>query len=153
MSTDSNITRRQAVKTAGLAGAAYLIVASLIAAIGEGTAIAAGGCAKLTPELTEGPCWVNAMLRRSNVVAKAHGGGEQAGVPLDLYINVVDSSNDCKPLDGVAVDIWHANAHGLYSDESSQAAGGGTSSAAGDTITDNWAARLPDHRRGLRPAP
>jgi protocatechuate 3,4-dioxygenase beta subunit len=78
------------------------------------------------------------MLRRSNVLANAHGGGEQAGVPLDLYINVVDSNNDCKPLNGVAVDIWHANAHGLYSDESSQAAGGGTSSAASDTITDNW---------------
>ena len=138
MSTDSHITRRQAVKTAGLAGAAYLIAPSLIAAITKGTAIAAGSCARLTPELTEGPYWVNTMLRRSNVLANAHGGSEQAGVSLELYINLVDSSNDCKPLDSVAVDIWHANAHGLYSDESSQAAGGGTSSAAGDTITDNW---------------
>src|SRR5205807_7773298 len=34
------------------------------------------------------------------------------------------------------VDIWHANAHGLYSDESSQQAAGGTT--GGDTISDNW---------------
>jgi protocatechuate 3,4-dioxygenase beta subunit len=138
MTVDSNITRRQAVKSAGVAGVAYLIAPSLVAAISEGTAIAAGGCAKLTPELTEGPYWVNAMLHRSDVRANAQGGGFQAGVPLQLTINVVASNNDCKPLNGVAVDIWHANAHGIYSDESSQAAGGGTSSAAGDTITDNW---------------
>jgi protocatechuate 3,4-dioxygenase beta subunit len=36
------------------------------------------------------------------------------------------------------VDIWHANAYGLYSDESSQAAGGGDSSSSEDTITDNF---------------
>jgi hypothetical protein len=88
MTTDSNITRRQAMKTAGLAGAACLIARSLIAAISEGTAIAAGGCANLTPELTEGPYWVNTMLRRSNLLPNAHGGGEQVGVPLDLYITL-----------------------------------------------------------------
>lgn len=57
-------------------------------------------------------------------------------MPLRLTINVVDSSSGCKPLSGVAVDIWHANAHGLYSDESSQQAGGGTT--GGDTLSDNW---------------
>jgi protocatechuate 3,4-dioxygenase beta subunit len=50
----------------------------------------------------------------------------------------VDSSRDCTPLNGVAVDIWHANASGIYSDESSQAAGGGDSVTAEDTISDNF---------------
>jgi protocatechuate 3,4-dioxygenase beta subunit len=137
MSINRVFTRRQAMRTVGAAGAAY-VFAPALTVLGERTAIAAGSCAKLTPELTEGPYWVNTMLRRADVRANSKGGGRQAGVPVDLYINVVDSTDDCRPLNGVAVDIWHANAHGLYSDESSQAAGGGTSGAAGDTIGDDW---------------
>ena len=84
-----------------------------------------------------------------------NGGSQQAGVPLDLYINVVDTSNGCKALDGVAVDIWHASAHGVYSDESSQAAGGGTSSTAGNTIADNWLRgyQITGKDRGLGTSP
>ena len=93
------------------------------------------------------------MLHRSDVRANSHGGGHQAGVPLRLTINVVDSNKGCKPLDGVAVDIWHANAHGLYSDESSQQAGGGTTS--GDTISDNWLRgyQITGKDRGLKHKP
>jgi protocatechuate 3,4-dioxygenase beta subunit len=151
MSIDRDLTRRQAIRAAGVAGAAYVLAPGL-SGLGPGTAIAASSCAKLTPELTEGPYWVNTMLHRSDVRASSKGGGLQAGVPVDLYINVVDSSRGCRPLDGVAVDIWHANAHGLYSDESSQAAGGGTSSAAGDTIADNWLRgyQVTGKDRGLR---
>ena len=78
------------------------------------------------------------MLRRPDVRANSNGTSYQSGVPLQLYINVVDSHRDCKPLNGVAVDIWHANAYGIYSDESSQASGGGDSSRAEDTITENF---------------
>lgn len=136
MSNEHRITRRQAVRTAGLIGAAYVAPPSLVQALGGAQAIAASKCSRLTPELTEGPYWVNTMLHRSDVRSNSHGGGLQAGVPLELTINVVDSSDGCRPLNGVAVDIWHANAHGLYSDESSQQAGGGTT--GGDTLADNW---------------
>ncbi len=135
MSSEHRITRRNALTGAGALGAAYLVGPLLIEVPG-GTAIAANDCARLTPELTEGPYWVNTMLHRSDVRANSHGGGHQDGVPLRLTINVVDSSKGCKPLNGLAVDIWHANGNGLYSDESSQQAGGGTS--GGDTISDNW---------------
>ncbi|HWH10340.1 MAG TPA: hypothetical protein VG165_04380 [Solirubrobacteraceae bacterium] len=151
MKIDQHFTRRQAIRAAGVAGAAY-VLAPALTGVGQGTAIAASSCAKLTPELTEGPYWVNSMLHRSDVRANSKGGGLQAGVPVDLYINVVDSTESCRALDGVAVDIWHANAHGLYSDESSQAAGGGTSSAAGDTIGDDWLRgyQVTGRDRGLR---
>jgi protocatechuate 3,4-dioxygenase beta subunit len=43
-----------------------------------------------------------------------------------------------KPLNGLGVDIWHANAHGIYSDESSQQSGGGDTSSQEDTISDNF---------------
>ena len=93
-------------------------------------ALAASG-SKLTPELTEGPYWVNTMLHRSDVRANTGSattlpGAVQPGVPLLLAIRVLDASRSSSPLDGVAVDIWHANALGLYSDESVQQVGGGT---------------------------
>jgi len=36
------------------------------------------------------------------------------GVPLSLRLHVVDAST-CKPIKGAAVDIWHADALGVYS--------------------------------------
>ena len=145
MSIERDITRRQAVRGAGLAGAAYIVAPSLLGGCSSSRAAQAAQpatrCAKLTPELTEGPYWVNAMLRRSDIrantaTAGTSAGARQKGVPLDLTINVLDSSRDCKPLSGVAVDIWHANADGVYSDEFSQQAGGGTS--GGDTSGENF---------------
>ena len=66
---------------------------------------------------------------------------------------MVDANKGCKPLDGVAVDIWHANADGLYSDESSQQAGGGSTSA--DTISDDWLRgyQITANDRGLKHRP
>lgn len=136
------MTRRRALRAAGAAGAAYLILPGWLAgALGGEAAEAASVCTALTPELTEGPYGVNTMLRRADVransaAAKSSGGAVQPGVPLRLTINVLDASDGCRPLDGVAVDIWQANAHGLYSDESSQQAGGG--SVEGDTAGEDF---------------
>lgn len=156
MSSDQDLTRRQAVKAAGAAGAAYLLVPALsgVEAQPALAATAVASAATLTPELTEGPYWVNTRLRRSNVRANSHGGGHQPGVPLALSINVVNTATH-RPMNGLAVDIWHANAHGVYSDESSQAAGGGTSSAAGDTSADDWLRgyQITGKDKGLRDEP
>jgi protocatechuate 3,4-dioxygenase beta subunit len=145
MSIESHLTRRQAFRAAGALGAvgaaSSVLPSWLVGLFGPGTAQAASKCAKLTPDLTEGPYWVNTMLRRSDVrgntaTAKTSPGVLRDGVPLKLTINVLDANNDCKQLNGVAVDIWHANAHGLYSDEASQQAGGGTS--GGNTSGENF---------------
>ena len=142
MSDPSPLTRRQAIRAAGTAGAGLLLVpAAAPGTVSVAPAAAAGLCARSTPELTEGPYWVNEHLRRFDVRANSRGAGVspgavQHGVRLDLTINVYDSSRACRPLSGLAVDIWHANAHGLYSDESSQQSGGGTS--AGDTSGENF---------------
>ena len=141
MSIEREITRREAVRGAGLAGAAYVVAPSLLAGCSSSRAAqAATSAAKLTPELTEGPYWVDTMLRRADIrantgTAGTSRGARQQGVPLDLTINVRDASNR-KPLDGVAVDIWQANAHGLYSDEISQQVGGGA--GGGDTSGENF---------------
>ena len=47
-------------------------------------------------------------------------------MPLALKINVLDAASG-GPINGAHVDIWHANAYGLYSDEGGQP--GGTSTA------------------------
>ena len=133
------LTRRNVIK-AGVATLGAYVSAPLLAGLAApGAAIAAASCARATPELTEGPYWVNTMLRRSDVRRNSAGGtGAQRGVPLDLFINVLDTSRGCRPMNGVAVDIWHANAHGLYSDEPAQSASGGTSSANADTRGEDW---------------
>ncbi len=123
------ISRRQALGVLG-AGIASLALPKFGLLAHVEPALAASG-SKLTPELTEGPYWVNTMLHRSDVRANTGSattlpGAVQPGVPLLLAIRVLDASRSSSPLDGVAVDIWHANALGLYSDESLQQVGGGT---------------------------
>ncbi len=63
----------------------------------------------LTPETTEGPYWVDERLRRSNVTE------DQTGAALTLTVGVYEADAACSPHPGAVVDIWHANALGLYS--------------------------------------
>ena len=57
VSSEGNITRRQAVKVAGPTGAAYVLAPALgMLDTGPARALTAGAsAARLTPELTEGP--------------------------------------------------------------------------------------------------
>ena len=159
MNGQTRMTRRQAIRTsAAAAGASLFLPAWLGRFAPSGVAQAAARCALLTPELTEGPYWVNTMLRRADVRANTATAATsphlvQAGVPLRLTINVLDAAAGCAPLNGVAVDIWHANAHGLYSDEASQQTGGGT--AATDTSGQNFLRgyQLTGRDAGIHPAP
>lgn len=58
--------------------------------------------------MTEGPYYVpNERVRRDITEGKP-------GTPLRLRLSVVDASS-CKAIRGAAVDIWHADAGGVYS--------------------------------------
>ena len=62
----------------------------------------------LTPELTEGPYYIDGeKLRRD--IREGH-----PGTVLTLRLTVLSAST-CKPIKGAAVDIWHADAAGNYS--------------------------------------
>jgi protocatechuate 3,4-dioxygenase beta subunit len=63
----------------------------------------------LSPETTEGPYFVDEHLNRFDVVAG------QVGVPLVLAITVHEAGPSPVPCVGAQVDIWQANALGLYS--------------------------------------
>ena len=82
----------------------------------------------MTPAKTVGPYFVEEKLNRSDVRTNTSDGAVQAGVPLTLRLQVFDADHDCAPVPGATVDIWHANATGLYSDvagNNTVATGGG----------------------------
>lgn len=77
---------------------------------GAGPAAVASGAVAcvLTPEMTEGPYYVLDEAVRRNITEGL------PGTPLALHLTVVNAST-CKPIAGAKVDVWHANALGVYS--------------------------------------
>jgi protocatechuate 3,4-dioxygenase beta subunit len=84
---------------------------------GSGPAAVATGLVTcvLTPEQTEGPYYIANEKMRRNITEG------RPGAPLVLRLFVVDAST-CRPIKGAAVDIWHADAGGVYSGFSSGSA-------------------------------
>jgi protocatechuate 3,4-dioxygenase beta subunit len=74
----------------------------------------------LTPEAGEGPFYLDPKLLRSDITSG------QPGAPLQLSMQVV-RSGDCATLANARVDVWHADAIGLYSGYASQSGVGGVS--------------------------
>jgi protocatechuate 3,4-dioxygenase beta subunit len=106
---DAKVTRRGSL--AGMAGL-LLGLAGWKAAESEGAgpaAVASGAVAcVLTPEQTQGPYYIAGEKYRRDITEG------RPGAPLFLRLRVVDAST-CKPIKGAAVDIWHADAAGVYS--------------------------------------
>jgi hypothetical protein len=79
-----------------------------------GTATTSGGSATdgidcvLTPEMTEGPYYLDDAAIRRNITE----GSE--GLPLRLELTIADAST-CSPQPDLMVEIWHADAGGNYS--------------------------------------
>jgi protocatechuate 3,4-dioxygenase beta subunit len=73
----------------------------------ETTATTAPDCV-LTPEVTEGPYYLDLDLMRSDITEG------RSGLPFHLQIKVVDAAS-CEPIKDVAVDVWHCDAEGVYS--------------------------------------
>ncbi len=91
------------------------------AATSVATAVAAGATALpscvVRPALTEGPYFVDEKLNRSDIRSDPSDNSVKNGVPLTLVFNVSQvASAGCAPLAGAAVDIWHCDAEGVYSD-------------------------------------
>ena len=117
------LTRRQAIGAAGATGVAFLIGGvrpSAAHVLDAGADEAVTAKCVMTPAKTEGPYFVDEKLNRSDVRE------DQPGVPLRLTMYVFDADNDCAPVKGAQVDIWHANASGRYSDESANGTSGQT---------------------------
>ena len=102
------IRRREALTALGLAGAgAVLLGRPGGIALGTPEAAAAGACT-LDPEVTEGPYWIDNDLTRHDIRE------DRKGLLLKLGLTVVNATT-CKAIKGADVEIWHADASGLYS--------------------------------------
>jgi protocatechuate 3,4-dioxygenase beta subunit len=75
------------------------------------------GVCVLTPELTEGPYYLDDMILRDDVTEG------KAGIPLELTLLVLDATT-CTPLENAAVEIWHCDAMGFYSGFTENSPGG-----------------------------
>jgi hypothetical protein len=117
MTIDRAITRRHALR--GLAGTgAGLAGARLLGATPPASPALAAACT-LTAEQEEGPYYLGLERIRKNITEG------KAGLRLDLRVTIVDSGS-CTPIEGVAVDIWHCDAVGVYSGFSREGTAGET---------------------------
>ena len=119
--TRSGVSRRAVIQTGATAATALGIAAvgtrQLVSAqdaspspspAGSATTGTTTSCVALTPELTEGPYYVDEALVRRDIV------DDREGLPLALTINVIDAVA-CTPLADAAVEVWHCDARGYYS--------------------------------------
>jgi protocatechuate 3,4-dioxygenase beta subunit len=84
-----------------------LAVGMLLALQPAEAAARAAGCTA-SPQSTEGPYYVAGPTVRRDIREG------RPGVVLTLRVTVVDATS-CKRIKGAAVDIWHADAQGVYS--------------------------------------
>jgi len=107
------LPRRHALGLLGMVGAA------LAAGTGTATASAAPNVdCVATPEMVEGPYFVDEKLRRSDIRTDPATGKLSDGALVALNLRVLQIADGrCTPLPGATVDLWHCDAVGLYSDE------------------------------------
>lgn len=85
-------------------------------AAAAGAAQAIPGCV-VTPQLTQGPYFVDEKLFRFDIRSDPATGEVKEGAPLRLAFRVSDvTGGTCTALAGAVVDVWHCDALGVYSD-------------------------------------
>lgn len=112
------LNRRDVVVGLGSSGLAALAgVPRLAFARAETAPAEALAACSLTPAQTEGPYWFDAHQVRRDVTEG------KPGAAFRIVLRVV-STDTCLPLPGALVEIWHADATGLYSGYAGQGDGG-----------------------------
>jgi len=120
------LTRRRLIEILGGAGVAALsgcggssTSASSTSGATSGTTSGTTASCVLTPELTVGPYFVDEKLNRSDLTTNTTDTNVLNATPLTLTMTIMEyASSGCSALVGAQVDIWHADAAGIYSDES-----------------------------------
>jgi protocatechuate 3,4-dioxygenase beta subunit len=91
----------------------------------SGSVASTNAACVVTPQLTEGPYFVDEGLNRSDIRTDPATGAARPGVPLELTIALSQmASTSCAPLAGALVDVWHCDALGVYSDVAQQGSTG-----------------------------
>ena len=122
------LTRRRLLETLLGAGIAALSgcgggSASTTSTSGTSTGTSSGTTVScvLTPELTVGPYFVDEKLNRSDLTTNTTDSNVLDATPLTLTLTIMEyAASGCSALAGAQVDVWHADAAGVYSDEAVQ---------------------------------
>ena len=122
------LRRREALALAGL-GVTGALGARVSGALGTQDAEAAS-CV-LSPEVTEGPYWIDNKLTRRDITE------DRPGLPLELVLTV-QNAKTCSPIKGADVEIWHCDAGGVYSGYESGSAGAPGGQHATPTDSDRY---------------
>jgi protocatechuate 3,4-dioxygenase beta subunit len=115
-------TRRQLMRDltgVGVGAATAGLVARDLLEGDDGVADAATPSCTLTPEVTQGPYYLDLDKVRRNITEG------KRGLRLDLRIKVVDADT-CKAHENAVVEIWHCDAGGTYSGFSQEGTAGKT---------------------------
>ena len=112
---ERTFSRSALIKSAGGAGLAVAFGARVRDAFGADLDTAA--TCVLTPEVTEGPYWIDDKLTRRDIREG------KPGLPLVVAFTVVNART-CRPIKGADVEIWHCDATGNYSGFDSGSGGG-----------------------------
>ncbi len=86
---------------------------TLTSSDGEGTDVTADTSCTVTPSETEGPfptktpsSYIRSDIRK----------GDGIGADMTAILTIVDVGNNCNPLEGAIVDVWHCDVNGDYSE-------------------------------------
>ncbi len=101
------LPRREVLSLLGVTGLALLS--------GQSRATEAALACIASPEMTEGPYYVDEDLNRSDIRSDTATGALSEGTPLELLLSVSQVGAACTPLAGALVEIWHCDALGVYS--------------------------------------
>ncbi len=73
----------------------------------------------LTPDVEMGPFFVDSQPNRSDLTSGTHDRYVTQAVPLSLTLRIskVSQAGGCTALPGARIDVWHADANGVYSEE------------------------------------
>ncbi len=108
---DNALSRRSVFRTLSLPAAALLFpraAAAEVAASPAPALLVDEPVCVLTPQSVEGPFYLDPDLLRADI---ADG---RPGVPLQLQLRLVEAGS-CAPIRNARLDVWHADARGVYS--------------------------------------
>lgn len=124
------LRRREAVLTLAGLGLTGALGARASGVLGTPGAEAAAACV-LSPEVTEGPYWIDNILTRRDITEG------RPGLPLELVLAVQDAKT-CTAIKGADVELWHCDAVGVYSGYESGSPGGPGGQHATPTDSDRY---------------
>jgi protocatechuate 3,4-dioxygenase beta subunit len=103
------LRRREALLALGGLGLTGAFGASRAAGVlGASDDVAMAATCVLSPEVTEGPYWIENDLTRRDITE------DRPGLPLVLVL-AVQNAKTCRSIKGADVEIWHCDAGGEYS--------------------------------------